>query len=687
VERSRSRTATRAGPSASAGRPPPSTTPVSNAAALEDLSAPEHDAGGVLSAFGAAQGDADPEEPPDQDRFSTKFNEKFRSILHVFGEDAVAAASRGPTGGATLVGQQSGECVSATFLRARFTTGQREKLERFIDDNVIPDRLFNGDDVGASTAQERILISGRILTEGTYRPGTEAQRLYARMCGHWANLVMTYAGASNAAGRGVREQFDHAGNLSLSTGGRSAPGERRRLERMDGEDYESGELRPENSRFRHRGLDRAGLDGIAAGDWIWYYNDNGGGGGNHSVIFSRWSSAWMSFQDPRTGANVNYRRAICFSQRNPSEGGIEHDALLGDHFTFLPRPDGRPVREGQDARGSRICTVTNVSRVAADANPVRSASDLRRALGTGRDAADNERFIQGLLRGRPNARFEFNEVADLVRAMNRDALQRLRQTLADRMSEGQADAIASLNAEALRVEAPNTDLTTLVRLNGRLRWWNENAIWLGERDEDQRGRVAGLRARAERATGGQRAELAADIREAEGALEAAERDYDAAAGPVEAHAEASAELRRRYRQRAGLRGELRTARQAERAAREEQARAAEHARVEAIRTRLRADDEEVRAMEASQRAVRPEVAAARARYGAARRHVNGLNQRLVTMRRTLARLEGQSGVFVAHNGTGDNFNGGGEDRVGVDGSLRNLSPQPQWSQFVREEGS
>src|SRR5690606_16505561 len=117
---------------------------------------------------------------------------------------------------AAEIGRASGDGVSAARLGHLFTPTQRRKLMSFCSSHVIPERLFNGDDVGRTTAQQRILLSGHILSTGTYEPGGFEQAVHARMCGHWANLTLHYAGCADGAGRGVREQFDHAGGLSMS---------------------------------------------------------------------------------------------------------------------------------------------------------------------------------------------------------------------------------------------------------------------------------------------------------------------------------------------------------------------------------------------------------------------------------------------------------------------------------------
>lgn len=630
----------------------------------------------MLDAIGAghdrpASGGADSEglaTPGDSDAFSEAFNQEFARQLHVFGQDAVAAASSGPDVRRGQLGGASGAGVPASVLNELFTPTQRQKLAAFCANHVIPDRLFNGDDVGASSAQQRIVLSGHILATGEYEPGSFSQRLYARMCGHWANLVMTYAGAGDAGGRGVREEFDHEGNLSLSTGQRHAPEGMHGPQRMDESDYATGERAPERSRFRHRGLDKNALDGLAAGDWLWYYNDNGGGGGNHSVIFSRWAGPWESFVDPEMeGMTINYRRALCMSQRNPNDGGLEHTSILGDHYSFLP---------GESR--TRVCPVTNVSRVAEDAHPVRTADDLREVLGTGRDAGQNQQFIDRLLRRHPGKRIDWDALAGDIRARNTALLSELQARHSQRLSEGQIAAIEALNAEALRDNSSAADITTLVRLNNRLTAWLHNSDWLTEQETAQSGRIEARREERADETAEERQTIERDMEALDAEIDAAEDARDAAAAHLD-EVDVNPELRQAYRVRARIRGERRTARGERRATRDADARAAIDTRLEEIQSRLDPAETECDRLEGLRRANRAEVADARREGGRLRRTLAQLDRRRGRLQGRLNDLANRAGRYTAHMGRGGEFQGRGETREARSGLLSALAPQPNWN--------
>lgn len=614
----------------------------------------------------------------DQDAFSERFNEHFAAQLHVFAsDDAREAAEAGPNVNAAGVTRASGDGVCASRLRTLFTEGQRRMLSDYFASNRIPSRLFNGDEVGTTSAQQRIVLSGHILAHGEYVPGSFAQRMHARMCGHWANLVMHYAGAGSGAGSGIREQFDHEGNLSISTGERSGQddeGEQRSWtgSRIQDDEYEEGDVRPERSRYQLHGLPMDRLNQLQAGDWLWYFNDNGGAGGNHSVIFSRWASDEVVMREggAENGPVINrYRRAICMSQRNPANGGVEHTSLLGERFM-------------RNEENHRITPVTHFSRVDADARPVRTADDLREVLGSSGAAARNQRFVDGLMRRHPGMRIDWDALATDIRARNDALLQQLRARHASRMSDGLDSAIEDLNRAALTDNGQNADITTLCGLNNRLRTWLSNADTLGEGEEGQRSRVEGNRQRAEQEHGEEREDLQNQIAAIEEEIDGYEQVREQAAARSD-QLDLRDEERAANRAVAASRGRRREARQAVRHNRDDsQTERLEQELATALDAERSAVEEAAR-MRAQRREQWGDVRALRQQS----RRQNGLINRAERQRdRLQTRLDrlmgGRSSRYMVHNADRGAFQGRGETRAPRQGLLSNLDPQPSWSSLM-----
>ncbi len=596
----------------------------------------------------------------DRDAFSDAFNRHFAAQLHVFHTGGGSAAEAGPDVGPGHIDRASGNNLPASRLRRLFTSGQRAKLTQYFADTIIPDRLFNGDDIGATTAQQRIILSGHILATGTYRPGSFTQRMHARMCGHWANLVLAYAGAGDGGGRGIREQFDHEGNLSLSTGQRS--GQTGGV--ISEEEYErDGYQRPDRSQVQMHGLSIDEINTLQAGDWLWYFNDNGGRGGNHSVIFSRWAGPVQTATTP-SGHPNRYRRAICMSQRNPSAGGVEHTSLLGERFMQL-----EPHR--------RITPVTHFSRVSADSNPVRTAEDLRRVLGTGRDASRNERFITRLERRHHGMRLDFDALARDIRTRNAALLQQLWTGHAQRMTQGQVNAIRALNAEAAD---DAQDITTLVRLNDRLRAWIANADTLGEAEQAQRGRVETRRSETYGEREEERCQLAEQIVGYDAEIEGYERVQHEAEERME-ELDVYAELRGAQSKRRQLRQMRRTWRQQRREAARE-ARPAITQRLELLEVSLSNLQTTINRLDEQHRANRVELREARRTARQQNRPIAIAERRRTRAERRLEQLEAQSGRYTVHSGNRQAFQGRGEARGPRRGLLSNLDPQPNWASLM-----
>lgn len=335
--------------------------------------------------------------------FAHEFNSEFLSILHAFepakveAPEAASTAEGGetakPTGKAKAKpkgkpGTKSGANLDWKQAKLLFTEGQREKLMLYMTTGEIPERLFNGDEVGNTTAQQRILMSGQILSKGKYKPGSFEQGIHARMCYHFVQITHHYAGATSKASmtytggnaHGMKGNFDHSGGVLFGTAkttslfeGSKNPKDLLPEEEGEGigpipeetnhaagsakedEKIEAGKKK-KASFHRRAGLPWERFGEIKPGDWLWYYNANGSAGGAHSVIFSRWAS------EPETIDGVNFRVAICYSQGQVKNGGREHTVRLGDKF----HKNGK----------IKISPITWVSRVNEDARPAQSADEI-----------------------------------------------------------------------------------------------------------------------------------------------------------------------------------------------------------------------------------------------------------------------------------------------------------------------
>ncbi len=329
--------------------------------------------------------------------FAQAFNREFASVLHVFRPAGAALAAAEGAGGQQAPGSVSGDGLTDERLERLFTSVQRELLLSFVQTHTIPERLFNGDEVGDTTAQQRILLSAHILSQGRYRPGSEEQRVHARMCFHWAHLVHHYAGATPETGAltdGIMGNSDHNGDLVLGGGDRSQGSQGARSDAPDrqqtrrdrlaraqdalAEAETSGTATPQRltelqravraaeaaaarSYVRNASLDISQIRGLEPGDWIYYHNDNDSASGDHSVIFSRWLTAEATAPG-RGGREVRYRQAEVFSQGLPESGGARHTAWLGDGIA--------------DVGNATVHPVTRMSRVPADSRPAASVDEL-----------------------------------------------------------------------------------------------------------------------------------------------------------------------------------------------------------------------------------------------------------------------------------------------------------------------
>ena len=334
------------------------------------------------------------------DELAAAFRGEFSGVLHVFG---------GP------------EQTTGARLRQIFSEAQRAKLMRFTEDHMIPDRLFNGGDLGHASPQQRIMVSSHILTVGRFqREEEEAQRVEARMCGHWVSLVYTYAGVTSSRAQGVRGNFDHAGNAVL---GAPSAAPRREIPRPQGGVVPMSEF--------HR---------FQPGDWLYLRQSI-----NHSVIFSSWETPPPGPGDRRRPPSVS---AVTYDQRrnNQWEGGLRHERT---------RLSDRP--------GTGIWTVVRVDRVGPDARTAQTPEDVVPGVGRGDVEPRNEQYLRS--RG-----VELARAIEQVQAANRAKIEMLARPRGragrGRLSAEQVELLNRTNDVAERTHAA---LETVVRLNERLR--------------------------------------------------------------------------------------------------------------------------------------------------------------------------------------------------------------------------
>ncbi|MBE7451665.1 MAG: DUF4157 domain-containing protein [Kofleriaceae bacterium] len=303
------------------------------------------------------------EEPDDAwAPFTAAFNTEFAPIL--------AELGAGPDG------------FTSEQLQGMFTARQRELMQQYLTPaHTIPEGLFNGGERGGATAQQRILMSSHMLVNGNYqhredggRREPEGGRVHAGSCGHWARLVLDYAGAAPDHGAGlpnVGPDYGYLRNEDDTTGGAldrganhgrgtagSAPAgytDEPPPAGLTADQLEAWERRNrDREALAGERIPRERLDDLQAGDWLYIFNDQGRrdrtSRGQHSVIFLRW------IERPRERDGYYYGRALTQDQLSPSEGGATHELNLGDHYR-----DTRP----------RIFPVTRVTRVTADTGPAR----------------------------------------------------------------------------------------------------------------------------------------------------------------------------------------------------------------------------------------------------------------------------------------------------------------------------
>jgi hypothetical protein len=376
--------------------------------------------------------------------FAGDFNREFATILNAF--DLVDEAKDGKRND-----------VAAIRLQYLFTDEQRALLTGFFGDGVIPDGLFNGDHIGRTTAQQRILMASHILAKGTYRPGSFDQQVHALACFHWARIVHHYAGAtSRGLNKGLSGNFDHAGNVVLATGTTSEP--------MSAAKDASLEV-PEGSAQDQKHGDKAWRFGIASwetvlslepGDWVYIYNANPSISGAHSLIFGGWEGEEGVDEKGR-----HYREARVFDQGRPKDGGHSHTKLLGSDIFMLGKRAVNPV--------------SRIARMNADAAPADTVDALTPEF-TAKVSKQNQEFVKrlGWKRGMSKLTFDVGAMNAWLQARSKKHIEALAD--AGRLADGQRALLEEANA--------SDDNHTLVCLYQRVAQLDVNSRALA-RNEDK----------------------------------------------------------------------------------------------------------------------------------------------------------------------------------------------------------
>ncbi len=580
------------------------------------------------------------------DTFARAFNQEFHDLL-----PALRQSDR-PRGADE---QRSPELTSAE-LHVLFSPGQRAKLTSFCQTRVIPDHLFDGDDVGGCNAQQRILVSEHILTRGEYREGSFAQRLHARMCGHWVELVHNYAGVAAAGGAGLENQLDHTGDTTLGSG-------RARVRFSGSREAIEGAGEDDQRQFRQQGLPVSEFDTIEPGDWLYVFTGVNTAGGNHSVIFVRWLGATHPIE------GVQARRALLAGQSRPEDGGSEQPWLLGERFHRgehgTIHPITRVQRHSADDRPPE--TVDDLMRHELGVNPSREGrrEELMPELGTGPAAETNFQFILRLER-RSQGRLDLVRLKDWIRRTNAELIARL----GDHLTPGQRTLFEAANQD--------TDLEHLIRLNERLNWRVGNTAALDQAEGRQADRVEG-----------RHADMEAELREREDAIqhELAELAPHIAEATELVDARTRTQALQRERANLLMRRIPYEHRLIPRIRRDD-IRALHERRLRGYQDRV-GEIDRLLAEPASERA---SAAAARTRgdgVGAARMRLNALVRQRTRLLDDLEALDAEAGYYTAQPGTPDLLHGRheredgrGMERERMTGRLSALHPEPPWDELV-----
>ncbi len=589
-------------------------------------------------------------------RFADAFNARFREVLPALrqaGRDSSGPDDRSPT-------------FTEAELRLMFTPGQRVKLERYFATGVIPDRLFEGGDAGSCNAQQRIVLSGYILSHGTYEPGSFAQDLHARMCGHWAQLVHNYAGVARTGAEGVQGEFDHDQQLVLGAGAsqRVYDGTQDRLDPSE----QTGQRR-----FRRRGMPLADFDQIQPGDWLYIHTEVDTPGGDHSVVFSHWLDT-----APRGPAGAQYRRAITFDQSSPDRGGQQHTRYLG---ATRGTADGNPIypitwarRYDADARAPETPDDVIANDLGLDPEQRRRA--LMPELGTGPAAQANLDIVLRMER-RHHGRLQVPALRERLREINRGLIERINPSASDPGTAARDHADESQLA-LLRETNERDDIETLVRLNERLDNIVHNAGALEQAEQAQ----------ADRYEAPEREQMRAEAAERRAEIQGEIDRIDEEIARADAVLSVDQEIRSLERERSGLRRSMGRSRPQLRTARGPRREQIE-AHLRTCETRLAALEEELASLAGRRGAAAATEEAQRETTDLGRGlSVRSRRARLAARRtrkeREATQVWADAGYYTAHPGSRDTFLGrrDGQREARLTGRLDHVRPELPWAELI-----
>ncbi|HLL21811.1 MAG TPA: DUF4157 domain-containing protein, partial [Kofleriaceae bacterium] len=341
---------------------------------------------------------------PAWETFALAFNTTFSSILNGFALGTDKAGSKR-------------DGVSANRLRFLFTVRQREQLSQFFEDNLIPERLFNGDEVGGTSAQQRILLASHILANGKYKPGSYEQEIHALACYHFVRIVYHYAGATSASAKGLTGTFDHAGGVMLSTGKATEPIHATKdRELTDQEIDKRGE-----GKYRFKHAEWSLVSALEPGDWIYIYNGNKSASGAHSQVFAGWTG------EVEGTADTPYRKALVYDQGKPESGPRSREEYLGANFSI------------ED--GKQVFPVNQITRMNPDAMPADSIDALTPDK---RPSSTNAKFVKKLLQYNRGKQFDVTLFHAWLRAQNAAHIASL-AAQEGRLTAGQHELLLSAN--------------------------------------------------------------------------------------------------------------------------------------------------------------------------------------------------------------------------------------------------
>jgi hypothetical protein len=589
----------------------------------------------AILASAARSSSVDGGEPAiSRDALTEGFNREFRLIL-----PALRQANRRMSGGEDDTSPN--EFTTAELHEMFSSATQRSKMLEYCNTHMVPDRLFNGDDTGNANAQQRILMSAHILTYGTIQAGAFTQRLHARFCGHWVELVNNYAGVGTTGGRGIENEFDHEGNIVMGSGYPACEYEGARTD-VDASERGEGHT---HRRFRRAPLPISDFDTIQPGDWLYVFTNTDTAGGDHSVIFSNWLSG------DRESEGIHYRLAAVFSQTRVERGGARDEWRLGDQAGLV---GGHPVYP-----------INRVAHHGPDDHPPGTAAEVEttdlglRATRSSRIARHNDQFIR---RHTPRRQtIDRNALNRFLQESNNSLLDQLEGT----------NRAEPVQLTLWRATNQSTNLEVLVRLNERLNNLIRGGTTLASAEEAQAARIDPRREASLAVAEAERVRL-------EDELELLDRDIQRL-GVARSIDDEAAPLRQQrrvlYRERQRIMSRLSSARDSRRTELIGRRKAIDAQRAELL---VQIQEIETRRDAAIQAALAAE-GDWRVGGGSAHEHYNRLVARRERLQGNLQSLDEAGGFRMAHPGR--EFRSA-ETMGRLTGLLEHANPQPTWSDLL-----